>query len=193
MGDIKEAITELGSDMLDFALGRTEQKTIPQPAPQQVQQQVQQPAPQQAPQQVQQPAPQPAQQQAQQQVLQPAPQTAPPLNKPEPNKTNQNTPMVQIIQNSLKDTNSNGKYGQNNNNSSNNILTILNYITSYFNLNKLNLVNFDLNNLFMLLILYYVIFIFTKDFIKGLITTVLYTGIITYTIIRVYNYIYTIS
>ena len=193
MGDIKEAITELGSDMLDFALGRTEQKTIPSSVPQQVQQQVQQPAPQQVQQPAPQPAPQQAQQQAQQQVLQPAPQTAPPLNKPEPNKTNQNAPMVQIIQNSLKDTNSNGKYGQNNNNSSNNILTILNYITSYFNLNKLNLVNFDLNNLFMLLILYYVIFIFTKDFIKGLITTVLYTGIITYTIIRVYNYIYTIS
>ena len=182
MGDINEALTGVGSDMLDFALGRNEQKTIPQPAPLQVQQQ---PAPQ--------PAPQPAQQQAPQQAQQQVPLTAPPLNKPEPNKTNQNAPIVQIIQNSLKDTNSNGKYGQHNNNSSNNILTILNYITSYFNLSKLNLVNFDLNNLFMLLILYYVIFIFTKDFIKGLITTVIYTGIITYTIIRVYNYIYTIS
>jgi len=137
--------------------------------------------------------PQEFQQQAPQQAQQQVPLTAPPLNKPEPNKTNQNAPIVQIIQNSLKDTNSNGKYGQHNNNSSNNILTILNYITSYFNLSKLNLVNFDLNNLFMLLILYYVIFIFTKDFIKGLITTVIYTGIITYTIIRVYNYIYTIS
>ena len=117
MGDINEALTELGSDVLDFALGRNEQKTIPQPdpqpAPQPAPQQVQQQPPQQpTPRQVQQQAPQ----QAQQQARQPAPQTAPQLNKPEPNKTNQNAPMVQIIQNSLKDTNSNGKYGQNNNN-----------------------------------------------------------------------------
>jgi len=82
---------------------------------------------------------------------------------------------------------------QNNQNDKNNIIKILEYIISLFNLNKLNLVNFDLNNLFILLIIYYIIFIFTKDFIKGIVTTVIYTAIITYTIIRVYNYIYTIS
>jgi len=87
-------------------------------------------------------------------------------------KTNQTTGTVQ-----------NDKNGQNN----------LEYITSLFNLNKLNLVNFDLNNVFILLIIYYIIFIFSKDFIKGIVTTVIYTAIITYTIIRVYNYIYTLS
>ena len=90
--------------------------------------------------------------------------------------TNQNYPMVQNIQNDK-----------------NNTIKILEYIISLFNLNKLNLVNFDLNNVFILLIIYYIIFIFTKDFIKGIVTTVIYTAIITYTIIRVYNYIYTIS
>lgn len=87
-------------------------------------------------------------------------------------KTNQTTGTAQ-----------NDKNGQNN----------LEYITSLFNLNKLNLVNFDLNNVFILLIIYYIIFIFSKDFIKGIVTTVIYTAIITYTIIRVYNYIYTLS
>ena len=98
------------------------------------------------------------------------------VSKMKTDDTNRNYPMVQNIQNDK-----------------NNTIRILEYIISLFNLNKLNLVNFDLNNVFILLIIYYIIFIFTKDFIKGIVTTVIYTAIITYTIIRVYNYIYTIS
>ena len=106
--------------------------------------------------------------------------------------TSKNCPMVQVIQNDNNGKNNNNN-NKNKNESSNIIITILEYIISFFNLNKSNLRNFDLNNLFILLIVYYVIFVFSKNFIKGIVTTVIYTAIITYTIIRVYNYIYTIS
>ena len=84
------------------------------------------------------------------------------VSKMKTDDTNRNYPMVQNIQNDK-----------------NNTIRILEYIISLFNLNKLNLVNFDLNNVFILLIIYYIIFIFTKDFIKGIVTTVIYTAIIT--------------
>jgi hypothetical protein len=48
---------------------------------------------------------------------------------------------------------------------------------------------FSSNNLVINLVVFYIIYTFTKDIIKGLITAILYTAVITLTIMYAYKYI----
>ncbi len=48
---------------------------------------------------------------------------------------------------------------------------------------------FSSNNLVINLVVIYIVYTFTKDIIKGLITAILYTAVITLTIMYAYKYI----
>ncbi len=58
------------------------------------------------------------------------------------------------------------------------------------NIKKANITTyFSSNNIVINLVVLYIIYIFTKDILKGLITAILYTAVITVTILYIYKYI----